>query len=62
MMTNEEFVEKLTALFIEFGAAPEGYDIELWTRKDHENAVAKHAWDQTFEDVCRKAAENLAEL
>lgn len=59
----KELQEKLIALFIEYEVVAQGYEMELWTKDQQEEAKKKYPnqeWAQKpFNDVVRRSVEHM---
>jgi len=62
-MTREEVIEKVTAIFVEYGEVPEGYDFEMWSKEDWFDCKTKWRdapeWQRSWEEVVRDSIENM---
>lgn len=58
-MTKEELKLQLVNLFMEYGAVPQGYDFDLWSRERHEKCAKEFRWTDSFEDTVNRSVERM---
>lgn len=60
LMGTDELRKDLEEMFLKHNLVIQGYDTSIWTREEHEEAVRKHGWKESFEELAARAAKELA--